>query len=164
MFLDNGMKKATAIAAETRKRGQGKEFSEPVYTIGTAAVKLGISVHSFRQYENEGLIIPYKTPTGRRLYSDLELEKVICIKEMIQAQGLNFEGIRRLMAMIPCWKLRNCSERTRKRCKAFKNKTRPCWASEEKCEHPLPSCRDCPVYQKIVHCDEILPLIYDIEK
>ncbi len=146
---------------KTGRNGQARRDSnEPVYTIGVAAMKLGISVHSLRQYENEGLIIPFKTPTGRRLYSDLEMEKIICIKDMIQSQGLNFEGIRRMMAMVPCWRLRNCSESTKNKCKVLKNKTRPCWASEEKCTHPLPSCRDCAVYRKIVHCDDILPLIY----
>lgn len=49
--------------------------SEPIYTIGVASDKLGISVHSLRQYENEGLILTYKTKTGRRLFSDVELEK-----------------------------------------------------------------------------------------
>jgi MerR family transcriptional regulator/heat shock protein HspR len=138
-----------------------REEYEPIYTIGVAAMKLGISVHSFRQYETEGLIIPYKTSTGRRLYSDLELEKVTCIKSMIQDEGLNFAGIRRLLAMIPCWKLKNCPKSSVEKCLAFKDRIRPCWASEAKCAHPLPSCRDCEVYRKIVHCDDILPLIYN---
>lgn len=149
------------LRSEVRKNQMERSFSEPVYTIGVAANKLGVSVHSLRQYEREGLILPFKTPTGRRLYSDLELEKIRCIKEMIQDEGLNFEGIRRLMALIPCWKLRVCSEKVKNSCEAFKNKMVPCWASEEKCAHPLPSCRDCPVYQGIVHCDDIKPLIYD---
>ncbi len=146
---------------ENRKTNAEHEFAEPVYTIGVAAGRVGISDHSLRQYENEGLIIPYKTPTGRRLYSDLELEKVRCIKDMIQEQGLNFAGIRRLMALIPCWKLKKCPESDRGACLAFKSRTGPCWASKEKCGHPLPSCRDCEVYRSFVHCDDILPLIYE---
>lgn len=146
---------------DDREKIQRREL-EPVYTIGVAAMKLGISVHSFRQYEHEGLIIPFKTPTGRRLYSDVDLEKVVCIKMMIQKEGLNFAGIRRIMAMIPCWKLKNCPEGTRAICLAFKDKRGPCWASEQKCAHPLPSCRDCPVYQEIVHCDDILPLLHNL--
>lgn len=138
-----------------------KEFSsEPVYTIGVAADRLNISVHSLRQYEREGLILTHKTPTGRRLYSDLELEKIRCIKEMIQEQGLNFEGIRRLMSLIPCWKLRDCKKEVKEACYPFKDKTRPCWSSEQKCAHPLPDCRDCPVYRKMVHCDDLKSFIY----
>lgn len=151
------------IQRESRRVENERRFIEPVYTIGIAATKLDISVHSLRQYEREGLIIPFKTSTGRRLYSDLELEKIRCIKEMIRDEGLNFEGIRRLMALIPCWKLRGCSEKVKERCDALMVKACPCWASEEKCARPLPSCRDCPVYQGIVHCDDIKPLIAEME-
>lgn len=153
------------LAHELQKRNgcevMVKEFSsDPVYTIGVAADILNMSVHSLRQYEREGLILTYKTSTGRRLYSDLELEKIRCIKEMIQEQGLNFEGIRRLMSLIPCWKLRNCKKEIKEACYLYKDKTRPCWSSEQKCAHPLPDCRDCPVYQKMVHCDDIKAFIY----
>lgn len=137
-----------------------RTFMEPVYTIGLAAKKLELTVHSLRQYEREGLIVVYKTATGRRLFSDLELKKVRCIKEMIQ-QGLNFEGIRRLMSLVPCWKLKDCDEETKSACMAFKDNNRPCWASPQKCLHPLPSCRDCPVYQKMVHCDDLKKLLYE---
>ncbi|MBI4618748.1 MAG: MerR family transcriptional regulator [Desulfobacterales bacterium] len=149
---------------ETKKLEKEILSSEPVYTIGIAVKKLDVSVHSLRQYEKEGLIIPFRTLTGRRLYSDLELEKVRCIKEMIQVEGLNFEGIRRIMAFIPCYKIRGCSKKVKNSCRAFTDKTLPCWASEEKCDCQLPSCRDCPVYQRFVHCDDIKPLIYEAEK
>ena len=138
-----------------------RTFIEPVYTIGVAADKLKMSVHSLRQYEREGLIVVHKTPTGRRLFSDLELEKIRCIKEMVQEQGLNFEGIRSLMALVPCWKLRSCANHSHEACLAFKDKSRPCWSSQQKCMNPLPSCRDCPVYQKMVHCDHLKALIYE---
>lgn len=139
---------------------EARTFSEPAYTIGVAADRLGISVHSLRQYEAEGLIVPHKTSTGRRLYSDLEIEKIKCIKQMIQQEGLNFEGIRRLMALAPCWQLRGCSKKERTACTAVSNVLRPCWATEEKCHQPYPSCRDCPVYQKMVHCSDLKELIY----
>ncbi len=137
-----------------------RTFTEPVYTIGVAAAKLGISVHSLRQYEAEGLIIPFKTATGRRLYSDLEIKKIKCIKKMIQEEGLNFEGIRRLMALAPCWILRGCSKGHRDSCHAVVNTLKPCWATEEKCHKPYPSCRECPVYQKTVNCSDLKKLIY----
>ncbi|HOK02057.1 MAG TPA: MerR family transcriptional regulator [Spirochaetota bacterium] len=141
-------------------KGDPRDFYEPVYTIGVAAAKLGVSVHTLRLYETEGLIIPYKTDSGRRLYSDLELEKVKCIKKMIQEEGLNFEGIRRLLAFVPCFKLRKCNTSHGAKCPAYNIKTRPCWATEEKCADPYPSCRDCPVYRKIVSCEDVQNLVY----
>ena len=114
-----------------------RSLIEPVYTIGVAAAKLNVSVHSLRQYEREGLILPFKTASGRRLYSDLELKKVRCIKRMIQEDGLNFEGIRRLLALVPCWILRNCSQKHRDACRAYHRAERPCWDTEEKCSQIL---------------------------
>lgn len=137
-----------------------RDFYEPVYTIGVAAAKLGVSVHTLRLYEAEGLIITHKTETGRRLYSDLELEKVKCIKKMIQEEGLNFEGIRRLLAFIPCFKLRKCNSKYGKTCNAYNISTKPCWATTEKCIDPYPTCRDCPVYRKIVSCEDVQNLVY----
>ena len=134
-------------------------YYEPVYTIGIAAVKTNITVHTLRLYEIEGLIIPYKTETGRRLYSDLELEKVRCIREMIKEKGLNFEGIRRIISLVPCWKLRDCGSDKGKNCPAFSNRSKPCWAIDKKCASPLSSCRDCPVYQKIANCEDVQKLI-----
>ncbi|MCU0821216.1 MAG: MerR family transcriptional regulator [Spirochaetes bacterium] len=135
-------------------------FSEPVYTIGIAAKKVGLSVHTLRLYEAEGLIITYKTETGRRLYSDLEIEKIVCIRSMIHQDGLNFEGIRRILGLVPCWKLRKCNSGRGTKCRAYQMRTRPCWSSGEKCIAPYPSCRDCPVYQGLVHCSDVEKLVY----
>ncbi len=134
--------------------------TEANYAIGITAQKAGVSVHLLRVYEREGLIIPVRTKTGRRFYSDLELVKVHCIRKMISEYGLNFAGIRRLLALLPCWRMRSCDDHDKEGCSAFKVNDRPCWATEEKCAHPLPSCRDCIVYQSVVDCDDLKPLIF----
>ena len=134
--------------------------TDPVYTIGVAAKLLDVSVHLLRVYEQEGLILSERTPTGRRMYSDLEIEKVRCIRRMIREQGMNYEGLRRMLALVPCWRLRNCSVHEKDDCAAFKNSDRPCWATEEKCANPLDNCRDCIVYQATVDCNTIKDLIY----
>ncbi|MFH2031950.1 MAG: MerR family DNA-binding transcriptional regulator [Bacteroidota bacterium] len=41
--------------------------TEPKYTISSAANLLGISVHTMRMYEKEGLIIPFKKESNQRL-------------------------------------------------------------------------------------------------
>ncbi len=134
--------------------------TKPVYAIGVAAAKLNVSVHLLRVYENEGLILSERTPTGRRLYSDLELEKVRCIRNMIRYHGINFEGVRRLLALIPCWRLRNCDLSERRECQAFKRVDRPCWATEEKCYNPMDNCRNCEVYTSSVDCNQLKHLIF----
>jgi len=156
------MAKSAAQNSTTAEQTRGRDFYEPVYTIGVASTKLGLSVHTIRLYEAEGLVLTYKTETGRRLLSDLELEKIKCIKKMIQEEGMNFEGLRRMMAFIPCWKLRDCSPETVDKCvRSGEVRKRPCWSTEEKCLHPLPSCRECDVYRKIVSCEDVQALVYE---
>ncbi|MCK5076089.1 MAG: MerR family transcriptional regulator [Calditrichia bacterium] len=121
---------------------------------------LGVSVHLLRVYEIEGLILSERTETNRRLYSDLEIEKVRCIRHMINDSGMNFEGIRRMLALVPCWRLRGCEEKDRKGCDAIRSHDRPCWATEEKCAHPLENCRECEVYRAVVHCNDLKEIIF----
>jgi len=135
--------------------------NEPLYTIGIAAKTLNLSVHSLRLYEAENLIIPFKTETGRRIYSDIEIAKVRCIRSMIQEDGLNFEGIRQIISLVPCWRIRQCNSDNGKRCDRYISRKTPCWASEEKCINPLPSCRLCPVYEKLVTCEQIKSYIFE---
>jgi len=96
-----------------------KISSNPVYTIGVAAKLLNISVSLLRIYEKEGLILSERTETGRRLFSDIELEKIKCIRRMIAEHGLNYEGIRRILALVPCWRLRKCKVHDKNKCASF---------------------------------------------
>jgi len=146
---------------EDEKCSMVKFNTDAVYTIGIAAKLVGVSVHLLRVYEKEGLILSVKTETGRRLYSDLEIEKIRCIRRMINENGMNFAGLRRLLALIPCWLLRKCDDSDRVACSASRTTDRPCWATEEKCAHPLESCRDCVVYQSIVDCQDVKKLIFE---
>ena len=38
----------------------------------------------------------------------LEIEKVHCIRQMINEYGMNFAGLKRMLALLPCWKIRGC--------------------------------------------------------
>ena len=134
--------------------------NEPIYTIGIAAKKLGVSVHALRLYEREGLIVPHRTDTNRRIYSDVELHKVDCIKQMIKEMGLNFAGIRRLIALVPCWKFKNCSMKNRTKCEAYQDKSSPCWCSPSLCSTPEEACRDCMVYKNVMGCSDLYEMLH----
>lgn len=136
------------------------------FGIGDAAKKCQVSVHTLRLYEAEGLILTQRTDSGRRLYGELEIKKIDAIREMIQ-EGLNFEGIRRLVALVPCWKIKGCRTAEGNDCFAFRNMRRPCWSTETRCLHPLESCRECSVYQKLVTYEDIIRYIkegYDVSR
>ncbi len=82
------------------------DIYEPVFNIGIIAKKLGIAVQTVRLYEQEGLIIPFKTETNRRMYSMHDLERLRCIRKMIKEYGINIQGIKRIMSFIPCWEFK----------------------------------------------------------
>ena len=74
---------------------------EPVISIGTAARKVNLSVSALRKYEREGLLLYYRTETGRRLLSRADLKRIRMIQHLIGELGLNMEGIRWLQLPVP---------------------------------------------------------------
>ena len=132
------------------------DLDEPLFSIGIVAKKFNLSVHSLRLYESEGLILPYKTDTKRRLYSQSDINRIACIRDMIEKRGLNIAGIKSLLAMIPCWQLKPCSEDDRKNCDAYTSPDLPCWIVKDKGEecHKV-ECRECNVYKSLSKCNNI---------
>ncbi len=121
--------------------------NEPVFTIGVAAKKLGVAVPTLRMYEKAGLIIPFRNETGRRLYSFADLRRFSYIKRQIKSEGLNLEGIRRLMALLPCWELKPCSSELREKCPAYNDCKMICWMfPATACKNEQRLCRTCSVY------------------
>ena len=70
---------------------------EKTFRIGYIAKKLDVSVETIRTYERQGFLVPFKTETGQRLFTDRDVEWAQCIRKLIKRDGLNFEGIRRLL-------------------------------------------------------------------
>ncbi|RKY87014.1 MerR family transcriptional regulator [candidate division KSB1 bacterium] len=125
------------------------DVNEPIYSIGIAAKKLKISVPALRVYEREGLLIPHRTETGRRIYSHKDIERIGIIRKMIQNEGLNFEGIRRILSLIPCWRLKACPVDVREKCSAFFSSNEPCWKiKNNNSDICTEECRTCIVFKK----------------
>jgi len=118
------------------------------YSITIAAQKLGISTHTLRRYEKKGLIIPLRDEvSGRSLFSDRDLTSVRNIRKLIHREGLNIASIQRLLAVIPCWKIKDCPETKRLKCPAPTNKIRPCWLiAQDGHAQEINKCRVCGVY------------------
>lgn len=135
---------------------------DPVISIGVLAARVGLSVSAVRKYENEGLVIAYRTDVGRRLFCHEDIARIRHIQHLIQDLGLNIEGIRRMQALVPCWELLACSPATRVRCPAYRERSRPCWAIKGlDCACQGNACRQCVVYRYGSLCtDEIKPLAY----
>jgi len=128
----------------------------PLYSIGTAARILGISVHTMRMYERCGLIIPHKTETRQRLYAENDIERLRCIRNAINVEKISIEGIRRVLSLVPCWAIVHCGEKDREVCPAYNGHSEPCWALRRKaafCTNR--DCRSCEVYQNFGDCKSI---------
>ena len=139
------------------------DSSQPVYTLSIAAQLSGIPTHSIRQYIDRGLLIPYKLDSKRHLFSPNDINRLKNIHILIHDKGLNFAGIRALMAMIPCWALRQCSESDRESCDAYNENSNPCWESSQKGRMCMnEDCRECDVYKSVSNIVNLKSVIKEL--
>jgi MerR family transcriptional regulator/heat shock protein HspR len=117
----------------------------PVYTIGTAAEILGVHPRTLRLYEDGGLIRPARK-NNRRFYSANDLQWISTIRYLIHEQGLNQEGLRRLLARIPCWEINGCAKIENGGCSACDDLTTPCWDLARQASDDSKCCFECQVY------------------
>jgi MerR family transcriptional regulator/heat shock protein HspR len=129
---------------------------ESIYSIGTVARMLGVSVHTLRLYEREGLILTEKSDGNQRRYSEEDLERLRCIRTAITEEKLSIEGIKRIHSLIPCWEIVGCSQEDREQCPAYRGHEKGCWAYRHRgtiCEKA--ECKRCSVYQLSGDCGSI---------
>jgi len=133
-----------------------KYSDEPKYKISAAAEKLGISVHTLRMYEREGLVIPFKKETYQRLYSDKDLERIGCIRNAINEDKISIQGIKRIFSLVPCWAIVKCSEEDKATCEALNGHAKPCWMFKHENNFCTGrECRECTVYNDYGNCGVI---------
>jgi MerR family transcriptional regulator/heat shock protein HspR len=137
------------------------DIYDPVLTIGVVAKKLNVAVQTIRLYEQENLILPHKTGSGRRMYSLHDVERLRCIRTMITKHGLNLSGIKKLMSLIPCWEFKGGLDEECKKCPAYYEAQDPCWTTKNvgpKCQEV--DCRECPVYRIEINCNKMKEIIF----
>ncbi|MCL4478019.1 MAG: MerR family transcriptional regulator [Deltaproteobacteria bacterium] len=111
-------------------------------------------------YEHEGVIIPYRTHTGRRFYSHADIVRIKCIRDLIKKIGLNLEGIRRLFSLLPCWEVKGCSRNDRLNCPAYQDSSKPCWMFiKVVCRKVSTECKTCSTYMMSTNCHNRMKLI-----
>ena len=131
----------------------------PLYTLRVAAKLSKTSVYSIRQYVDKGLLLPYKTKTNRRLYSQVDIMRLINIRKDFDEYGLNVAGIKMVMAQTPCWLIKPCSQEDCIFCDAYTSSREPCWeltVQGPKCKQI--ECRTCNVYRLVEKCGDIKSL------
>ena len=127
----------------------------PILTLGTAAEMLEVSVSFLRKIEAEGLMIYHRRGSGRRMLCREDIDRIKLIRNLNKAKGINYEGIRRLLALLPCWELKPCAEEERERCRILEDSSKPCWSNMETvCAERKYDCRRCAVYRFGAYCTE----------
>lgn len=120
-----------------------------------------ISVATLRLYESEGLILPQKSKGNHRSYTANDLERILCIRQMINENGLNLAGVRMLFSAIPCWNIKKCLPQERENCAAYQDSMNPCWISKNKNSVCAESdCSQCPVYVEFSNCSNIKSILH----
>jgi MerR family transcriptional regulator/heat shock protein HspR len=137
--------------------------AEKHHTIGEAADIMGIAISTLRMYEREGLVLPYRRSSKHRRYSWSDIERIRCIRRMIRDEKISIAGIRRILSLIPCWRVKGCPPEVREACPAFDRHDGPCWTMSQKpweCRNS--DCRACSVYTSITDCQTLKRTIASI--
>ncbi|MGI8588032.1 MAG: MerR family transcriptional regulator [Chloroflexia bacterium] len=72
----------------------------PVFTLSVAADLLGMHPRTLRIYEEEGLVVPARTSTKRRRYSQNDIKRFQFIQHLTQRLKVNLAGVRIILEMM----------------------------------------------------------------
>ena len=100
--------------------------------------------------------IPFKKDPNRNLFSHVDILRLKYINNLLNEGGLNIAGIRALLALIPCWAIRQCFNEEREKCQAYLSNSYPCWEASEKrtlCKNT--NCRECDVYRIVENYPDV---------
>lgn len=75
------------------------EQDAPLFVISVAAELAGMHPQTLRTYDRMGLVSPRRTSGRGRRYSPRDVERLRMIQRLSQDEGINLEGIRRILAM-----------------------------------------------------------------
>ncbi len=74
--------------------------SKPLFTLSVAAEIMGVHPRTLMIYEAEGLVIPSRTKTNRRRYSQKDIKKLQFIRFLTNKKGVNLAGVAFIFKLI----------------------------------------------------------------
>ena len=75
-----------------------RDRAHALYAISVAAELSGTAIQNLRVYERRGLVTPDRTDGGTRRYSEDDIERLVRIRELLDA-GLNLAAIDRVLEL-----------------------------------------------------------------
>ncbi|MEK6713700.1 MAG: MerR family transcriptional regulator, partial [Nitrospirota bacterium] len=137
---------------------------QPVYTIRVASRLTGVSAGTIREYERQGLLRTHRdSQNNHRLFTQAEVKWITHIWHLIHKEGLNYEGIRRLLLTTPCWKVLKCTTEYRNICEVYIDNKSACWSLEKLpgcCVINHRKCQTCKVYDTERDNPYLIPSIF----
>jgi MerR HTH family regulatory protein len=92
--LPNEKERGSMTPTLSPARSHIVDLDKPLYTIGIAAEILTTHTRTLMMYEHLGLVVPNRTATNRRLYSQRDLLTLGAIQKLTRGHGLNLVGAR----------------------------------------------------------------------
>ena len=74
-------------------------YEEPVFIISVASDLLKMHPQTLRMYEREGLVVPKRTGSSQRLYSQKDLDDIKEIRVLTREKGVNLAGVRIILEL-----------------------------------------------------------------
>src|SRR3989337_3355822 len=135
-----------------------------VFTIRVAAKLTGVSPGTIREYERQGLLRSHRdSQNNHRLFTHGELKWITQVWNLIHKEGLNYEGIRRLLLTTPCWKVLKCPAEIRNICEVYLDSKSVCWSLDKLpgcCVMNNRKCQTCRVYDAARDNQYLVPSIF----
>jgi len=72
---------------------------EPVYVISVAARLAGLPCWVLRVLDQEGIVVPVRTDSNRRLYSDADIVTLNHVRHLTEDRGVNIAGVKVILEM-----------------------------------------------------------------
>ena len=90
---------ATAVKRETR-RETNISLDKPIYTISVASEILETHPRTLMMYEHLGLVVPKRTSTNRRRFSQRDIMKLQTIQKLTRQHSVNLAGVRYILKLL----------------------------------------------------------------
>lgn len=74
--------------------------TRPLFTLSVTAEIMGVHPRTLMIYENENLVVPERTKTNRRRFSQRDIKKLQFIRFLTNKKGVNLAGVAAIIKLI----------------------------------------------------------------
>ncbi len=73
---------------------------KPLFTLSVTAEIMGVHPRTLMIYESEGLLVPARTKTNRRRFSQKDIKKLQFIRYLTNKKGVNLAGVEAIIKLL----------------------------------------------------------------